>query len=144
MHAGIHTPRQVTPPVRYPPCQVHPPGQVQPPAGTPLGRYTPQAGTPLWAVTPPRQVPPPPAGIPYFVEGLFLLDNIHSPFKQVYVITSFLFKSSQALPNNSELTSKVQLVVLPHIALTIGQASKLQMRSNFRSDSECVQFDVKK
>ena len=50
-----------------------------------------------------------------------------------YVFKSFL-----------EITSKVQLVVLPHIALTIGQASKLQMRSNFRSDSECVQFDVKK
>ena len=80
----------------------------------------------------------------YFEEVLCLLVNMHSPFKQVYMTTSFLFMSSQALPNNSELISKVHLLAPPHIVLTIGQASKLHMISNLRSGSECVQFAVKK
>ena len=69
---------------------------------------------------------------------------MYLPFKQVYDTTSFLFISSQALPNISELTSKVHVFLPPHIPLTIGQASKLQMISGLRSDAECVQFAVKK
>ena len=78
------------------------------------------------------------------MEGLYFVDIMHLPFKQVYDTTSFLFMSSQALPNISESTSKVHVFVPPQIPLTLGQASKLQMASDVSSDAECVQFAVKK